>query len=235
MKVIKKFLMKVKGYREGNILTVKDASKAKMQLLLGDRKDSKGRISDMIKKGRSDVFVYYSGHGIPGMKEGKGYLVPIDASPDKPNLTCYSLETFFLNLKKLKAKHITVVIDACFSGMSPRNKMLIKDASPAMLKTSKTLPSGTEELTLFTASQPDEIASWNNKANLSLFTSYWIKGLVGNADKDRFGDENGVITIKELKRYLKEKVTYEARKRYGRSQHPQVKYDKNKSLIRLSD
>ena len=65
----------------------------------------------------TDVFVYYSGHGFPGLTDHKGYLLPVDADPNIAEGTGYGLDMLIGNLQAMGARSVTVVIDACFSGL----------------------------------------------------------------------------------------------------------------------
>ena len=62
--------------------------------------------------------MFYSGHGVPGLSDGRSYLFPVDADPATPQLNGYPLATLYANLAKLRARSITVMLDACFSGGS---------------------------------------------------------------------------------------------------------------------
>ena len=71
------------GYKEGNIFFVNNASKSDFELYFGNDKSYRGKLYNAVKEGRSDVFVYYSGHGAPGLKDKKGYFVPVEADPQR--------------------------------------------------------------------------------------------------------------------------------------------------------
>ncbi len=59
---IKKFLIDTLGYKDGNILFEKDTTKATLEMLFGIKDDHRGMLFNYIKPGKSDVFIYYSGH-----------------------------------------------------------------------------------------------------------------------------------------------------------------------------
>ena len=58
-------------------------------------------------------------------------------------------------------------------------------------------------------------------AQLGLFTRYFVEGMLGRADTDS-GNGNGSIELFELKDFLASKVGYQARRRYSRTQIPEV-------------
>jgi hypothetical protein len=49
----------------------------------------------------SDVTVFYSGHGVPGLKSKRGYLLPVNADPNKPEINGYPVDTLYANLAKI--------------------------------------------------------------------------------------------------------------------------------------
>ena len=126
---MKRYLMNVLGYREGNIIYLKDATQAEMQSAFGNNVTHKGKLWRFIRKGVSDVTVFYSGHGVPGLKDKRGYLLPVDADPNAPEINGFPMDVLYKNLSQLGARSVTVYIDACFSGDSSAG-LLIKSAEP---------------------------------------------------------------------------------------------------------
>ncbi len=74
---MKNFLIKTFGFREGNILFYENGTQAVFNTLFGTEKEHRGRLFDLVKPGKSDVFIYYSGHGAPDPESDQGYFVPI--------------------------------------------------------------------------------------------------------------------------------------------------------------
>ena len=215
------------GYSPRNVLVLNDANQSELLANFGSPDNEKGRLYDMVRAGRSDVFVFYSGHGVPG-ENGSGYLLPVDADPGKPQLTGYAVATLVRNLSRSRARSVVLAIDACFSGISDAGP-LIKDASPVYL--SAKLPAGIANGVMLTAAEGNQIASWDRDAKMGLFTRYLLEGLLGKAD-DRAHGGNGdaQVSAAEIKRYLASEVTYEARRRYGRDQTPQMAGDPGRGL-----
>jgi hypothetical protein len=219
-RIIKEYLIKALGYEKENIIFLKDAKKSDFERIFGTEKDYKGMLYNYIIPQKSDVFIYYTGHGAPDIETKSGYFVPVDCHPDFVRLNGYALETFYKNLLQIPAKSITVVIDACFSGASEKG-MLIAKASPLLGVV--LMPTFSGRLNVFTSCGEDEISSWYPDKNHSLFTYFFLKGLQGEADLDK----NNVITLGELKEYLSEKVNYWAKRLFNRKQTPIFKGDEN--------
>ncbi len=211
----KKYAMMTLGIREGNIIDMRDATGAQMNRVFGTQTHHQGQLSDWVRKGTSNVYVYYAGHGAPGGSDGNAYLIPSDADSSRIEINGYPLNILYDNLARLPAKSVTVVLEACFSGSSPSGAV-ISNASPVYLKT-KT-PGVPKNITVIAAGASDQMASWENDGSNGLFTKYYLMGMSGEADKKPSGNGDGIVAHEELKAYLHETVTYFARRYYGRDQ-----------------
>lgn len=215
---VKNYLIKTLGYKEGNIIFETDITKARFEALFGIPNDHRGLLYDFVKPGESDVFIYYSGHGAPDISSQKGYFVPSDCDPSKISFNGYALEVFYNNISKLKAKTMTIVLDACFSGGTNTGDWLIPDASPAMLKVKEPVFSF-ENMVVLSSAANDQISSWHNDQQHGLFTYFFLKAIAGLGDKDK----NKKLTYNEIFDYISdtsEGVPYWARRLYGRMQNP---------------
>ncbi|MCG2727020.1 MAG: caspase family protein [Elusimicrobia bacterium] len=210
--LVKEYLVSALGFQQNNIIYLENPTKANMEEVFGNRDNYKGKLYDYVKKDKSDVFVYYTGHGAPDLDTRQGYFVPSDSDPNYVKLNGYSLSVFYDNLSKLRAKNVNVVIDACFSGMSNKG-MIITKASPLMI--APILP-GSGKIKVFASSNQDEVSSWYPEKRHSLFTYFFLKGLQGEADKNK----DKTMTYGELYDYVFEHVPYYARRLYGRKQTP---------------
>ena len=213
-----KYAKEALGIREDNIIFLKDATKADFAATFGTESNPKGQLHDWIEPGKSNVFVYFVGHGAPGAKGKGSFLVPVDASPTRIELTSYPLKTMYENLGKLPAKSITLVLEACFSGLSQAGSVIPK-ASPVFIKSK--LPDAPKNLTLISAGAQDQIASWEQDESHSLFSKFFLLGMSGKADEKPIGDGNGKVALAELRQYVNYNVSRMARRYYGREQTPQ--------------
>ena len=126
----KRYVLDVLGYDPDNVIDLRDASQAEMMGTFGGpgTHESSTLWSYLDPVGGSDVVVFYSGHGVPGQRDRRGYLLPSDANPDTVEINGYPIDLLYENLGKLEeARGIRVYLDACFSGDSHRG-MLIRDA-----------------------------------------------------------------------------------------------------------
>ena len=62
-----------------------------------------------------NILIYYSGHGVLDTASETAYWQPVDAEMNRPAswINEYQLKS---ELKAIKAKHVMIVADSCFSG-----------------------------------------------------------------------------------------------------------------------
>ncbi|NQU57788.1 MAG: caspase family protein [Rhodospirillales bacterium] len=216
---IRKYAVQALGIREGNIIDMRDATSAQLVQVFGSERNHKGKVFDWVKPGVSRIFVYYAGHGAPGGGDASAYIVPVDAEAQRVELSGYLLSTLYANLSKVPAESITVVLEACFSGVSEGGSV-ISNASPVYLKTKA--PQVPDNITVIAAGGSNQMASWDEDRKHSLFTKYFLMGMSGEADASPYGNGDGKVNFVELEKYLDGTMTYLARRYYGRDQAAQI-------------
>ena len=215
----RRYVIDVLGFHPENILDLRDASQAEMEAAFGNERSHEGILWRYLNPdGGSLVVVFYSGHGVPGLKDGRGYLLPTNADPNTAEINGYPIDLLNGNLAKLhEAESVWVFLDACFSGSSHRG-MLVRAASPASVTPS--LPAGVaERVTLLAAASGDQVASWDEEAGHGLFTRHLLDALYGEGDVD----QDGLVTAREAKVYLDRHMTRAARRIYGRHQRADLR------------
>ena len=225
----KQFALETLGISDKNIIDLRDVTLNEMETVLGNARSHTGKLWRWIRPRESDLFVFYSGHGVPGMKDRRAYLLPVGGNPDMAEFQGYPLELLYKNLTKMEARSTTVFIDACFSGQSPGGQ-LVRNASGIRVVT-KTLPA--TSLTIISAAREDQVASWDREAKHGLFTRHLLRALTGAADQERYGKADGNITLDEIHEYLDREMSYAARRQYGRTQQAMVFGDPDKVIISL--
>ena len=209
-------------------------SRDKIKLLINDtanyieiKKLLKRWLKNEIVKGKTDVYLFFAGHGLVSDNQKDLYLIPFDGEPSLLDDTSIKRSELFSLISENDPSSITAFLDTCYSGLTRQNKMLIADARPLKIVSDKsTIPSN---INLLTASSNNQIASGLEEAEHGMFSHYLMDGLSGKADLNK----NKKITAEELHSYLREKVKKQALK-LGRDQTPQFKGDKNKVLVRLN-
>jgi len=226
---MKRFVVEILEINERNIIDMRDVTRADLEVVFGNARTYKGKLWRWVRPQESDVFVFYSGHGVPGMNDGRQYLLPVDGDPDKAEIGGYPVELLYSNLAKLDARSVTVFLDACFSGESPSGT-LVRNASGIRV-TPKEIPQ--VSFTVVSAARIDQVASWDKEAQHGLFTKYLLEALYGAADGKRYGNSDRRITLSEIKVYLDREMTYAARRSYGREQRAMVSGNPDKVIVKL--
>jgi formylglycine-generating enzyme required for sulfatase activity/TPR repeat protein len=229
---MKRFVIEVLGFREGNIIDLRDATQAQLFSAFGNEHNHEAKLWSWVKQGKSDVVVFYSGHGVPGLQDQRGYLLPVDADPDTPEFNGYPVDLLYANLAKLKARSVTVYLDACFSGESPKGRLTKAASNIGLSHVPENVDAG---ITVVTAARGDQLASWDKEAKHGLFTHYLLEGLYGAADGAGYGNGDGDVTLAEVQAYLDNEMTYAARRTYLRRQQVTVRGDEGLVLASVPE
>lgn len=83
------------------------------------RKNILNTFRDLAKKVQPEdsLLVYYAGHGHIDSITGKGSWIPVESATDDPSAWISNRDiTDYLNINAIKARHILLVSDSCFSG-----------------------------------------------------------------------------------------------------------------------
>jgi hypothetical protein len=67
-------------------------------------------------KAEDNLLIYYAGHGFLDMDTGRGYWLPVNAEPYPDTANWISTEDITDILNSMRAKHVLVVADSCYSG-----------------------------------------------------------------------------------------------------------------------
>jgi len=175
-----------------------------------------GELQKAILKGETEVFVFYSGHGVPSKDGEKVFLFPSDGKVERLERQGYDINKLYTNLSKLGAKSVTVILDACFSGAA-RSSEKIKTKNlvatkgifvrPKLLQLWQTNP----YFSVFNSSNANETSLGFDQSATGLYTYYLCLGLQGEADQN----EDHKITAGELNSYVSSKVVDASRKIFG--------------------
>ena len=177
-----------------------------------------------VNKGKTDVYVFYSGHGYPSQDGNSLYFLPFNVDKQYLDRTSVKQKEVVAALQKAQAKSVTMFIDACYSGQTRGGEVLIAGLKPIVAKTDeKAYPA---EFTVITASAADQFSSASQDLKHGIFSFYLMKGLEGDADLNK----DGKITSGELQQYLSEMVGKQAMG-LNRTQNTQLFGDANKVLV----
>ena len=190
-----------------------------------------GELQKAIVKGQTEVYIFYSGHGIPSKNGDKVYLLPNDGRIEAIDKQGYELSTFYESLNSLQAKSVTLFMDACFSGMS-RSSESNEAKNLIASKGAKIKPQiyqawlANPNFTVFSSSDFDQTSLGFDSSETGLFTYYLCAGLQGKADAN--ADKS--ITSGELFDYISAHVAETSVKIRG-IQTPQFNGNRNQVLV----
>ena len=177
-----------------------------------------------VTKNKTDVFVFYSGHGLPSEDGQSLYFLPYGVDKQFLSRTAVGQKDVVSALQASKPKSVTMFIDSCYSGLSRTGETLLASARPISLK-SKDI-GYPPEFTVISASSPDQISSSSPELQHGIFSFYLMKGMEGDADINK----DGKITAGEMQQYVSDKVQRQAMS-MNRKQEPQLIGDANRVLV----
>jgi hypothetical protein len=239
---IKSYVIDVLGYAPDNILYIENATQGQLLTVFGSESNPEGKLANYLRPGKkSDVLVYYSGHGVPapGPRAGdaadaQADLLPADADPSTLGQNGFPVQLLLDNLRQLDAKSVTVLLDACFSGMSGGGTLL-PHASVVTRPATPVTAGEAHGLTVITAAGADQLANWDTVKKHGLFTEYFLEAVYGRADDAQYGGHgDGKITLGAVEQYLDDEMSYVARRQFGRRQKATVTGDAGTVLASLT-
>ena len=176
------------------------------------------------KEGR--VLFYFAGHGGTDPTSKTAYLVPFDGDPEDLADTALSVGEIEKEIGKLPLSRGIIVADACFSGAGGRS-VLPKGARPLATVFRTPYPDHYKNLTVFGASEGNQISGDLPKEGHGIFTYYFLRGLEGEAKS------GNAVTPKSLERYLSRTVSQAFRHHYDSGeQTPVVSGDMKGVLVK---
>ena len=177
-----------------------------------------------VKKGKTEVFVFFSGHGLPSQDGKSLYLLPWGVDKDFVEKTAINQQEIITSLQAVQPKSVTMFLDSCYSGQARGGETLLASARPIALKAeANAYP---PNFTVISASAPDQLSSSSPDLKHGIFSYYLMKGMEGDADLNK----DSKITIAEIQEYLTELVGRQAMG-MNRKQQPQLFGDADKVLI----
>ena len=183
---------------------------------------AKNWLSRSVKQGKTDVYVFFAGHGLASDNGEKMYLLPYDGSPQFLDRTAILRDELFSDIASANPRSVTVFLDTCYSGTTRGTDMLIAARPIAIRAKQQNIPDG---FTVFTAAGGDQTAKPLEEAKHGMFSYFLMKGMEGDADSNN----DNQITAAELHEYVEQNVVQQS----GGSQVPELQGDANRVLVRF--
>jgi len=177
----------------------------------------------LTKKNKSDIYIFFAGHGLASNDGEQIYLLPFDGRVKLLDDTALVRNRLFNEIQQANPKSVTVFLDTCYSGKTRSEETLIA-SRPVEIKAKKqSVPNG---FTLFSAAGADETSNPLYEAKHGIFSYFLMKGMEGEADINN----DNQITANELHYYLKENVAQHS----DDEQTPELQGDKDRVLVQFN-
>jgi hypothetical protein len=174
------------------------------------------------KQGKTDVYVFFAGHGLASEDGQKMYLLPYDGAPELLDKTAILRDELFQDIASANPRSVTVFLDTCYSGTTRGTDMLIASRPIAIKAIQKSVPKG---FTVMTAAAGDQTAKPLEEAKHGMFSYFLMKGMEGDAD----ANNDNQITAGELHQYVQQNVVQQS----SGSQTPELQGDADRVLVRF--
>jgi hypothetical protein len=206
------------GIPESNITTMVNDKAEQGDVILAV-KDWMRRSS---KPGKSDVYVFFAGHGLASQDGEEMYLLPYDGRPRLLEDSAISRERLFADISAANPRSVTVFLDTCYSGTTRGTDMLIASRPIAIRALEQSIP---DNFTVMTAAAGDQTAKPLEEAKHGMFSYFLMKGMEGEAD----ANNDNEITAGELHSYVQTNVIQQS----SGSQTPELQGDADRVLVRF--
>ena len=181
--------------------------------------------------GKEDtVIIFLAGHGATEQDasslDGDGlekYILPYNADPKDLYASALPMSEVSRIFQRISSERLVFIGDTCYSGASGGRTIFAggtrANVSGAFLER---LLQGKGRV-IITASDANEVSAEKDELKHGVFTYYLLEGLRGKADLD----QDGVITVDEVYRYVSMKVPQAT----GQNQHPVKKGETTGQII----
>lgn len=178
------------GIPEKHVMIYNDASYGSMREAFSDLKMINEVAGENMK-----VIIYYAGHGAPDDATLEPYLIPVDAARVNKDV-CIPLAYVYQQLGSMNLKSAMVFLDACFSGATREDKMMVDNARGIARVPKKQGLQG--NVAVFSATSEAQTALPYHEKGHGIFTYYLLK---------RLKETKGNVTLADLKEYVTKQVS----------------------------
>ena len=206
------------GISDSNIKTLVNAKAEQGDVILAV-KDWMRRSS---KPGKTEVYVFFAGHGLASDDGEQMYLLPYDGRPRLLDDTAILRDRLFADISAANPRSVTVFLDTYYSGTTRGTDMLIASRPIAIKALKQSVP---DNFTVMTAARGDQTAKPLEEAKHGMFSYFLMKGMEGEAD----ANQDNKITAGELHEYVERNVVQQS----SGSQTPELQGDANRVLVRF--
>ena len=138
---------------------------------------------------KDNLLIYYAGHGWLDKDADEGYWLPMDASKEDES-NWISNATITSSVRAIRAKHIIIVADSCYSGKLIRGLHIQRKTSDYLTRISKK-----KARVVLTSGGLEPVADAGGKGQHSVFASAFIEAL-----KENKGVLDGISLFAKIRR-----------------------------------
>jgi len=207
------------GIPSSNIKELVNAKADRVEITLA----VKDWIARSTKSGKTDIYVFFAGHGLSTADGKDMFLLPYDGLPRLLQDSAIKRDQLFADIQKANPKSVTVFLDTCYSGTTRGTDMLIASRPIAIRALKQSIPNN---FTVFSAAAGDQTSKPLEEAKHGMFSYFLMKGMEGDADTN----SDNKITARELHAYVKENVTQQS----SGSQTPELQGNKDRVLVQFN-
>ncbi|MHC1702985.1 MAG: caspase domain-containing protein [Tenuifilaceae bacterium] len=199
----KDYCINTLGLPEKNITFMLDATSGQISQGI-----NKLKLLSKVSGGKSQLIVFYAGHGLPDENTKEPYLIPVDVNG--ANVTSgIKLQDLYANLTEFPSERVTVYLDACFTG-GARNAGLIESRGVKVRPKEGVLKGN---IVVFSSSSGEQSSLPYADAKHGMFTYYLLKKLQ---------ETKGDVSYWELSDFLNERISIESILVNSKEQNPVV-------------
>ena len=179
-------------------------------------------ISRSTKQNKTDIYLFFAGHGLATADGKDMFLLPYDGLPRLLQDSAIKRDQLFADIQKANPKSVTVFLDTCYSGTTRGTDMLIASRPIAIRALEQSIPSN---FTLFSAAAGDQTSKPLEEAKHGMFSYFLMKGMEGDADTN----SDNKITARELHAYIEQNIVQQS----SGSQTPELQGDKDRVIVKF--
>ena len=159
------------GVKPDNVKLLTDNNAQRADILLA----FKYWLPAHINAGKTDVIIYFSGHGLSQEQVKQRYFLPFDVNTDLLEETAINQKNLFKQLSLAGAKSVVVFLDTCFSGANRVGQTLVQNQRAVNLKqNAEALPAG---FSVLSAASNQQVAYGDDSLQHGVFTFFLLKGI----------------------------------------------------------
>ena len=159
------------GVKPDNVKILTDSNAQRADILLA----FKYWLPAHINAGKTDVIIYFSGHGLSQEQVKQRYFLPFDVNTDLLEETAINQKNLFKQLSLAGAKSVVVFLDTCFSGTNRGGQTLVPNQRAVNLKqNADALPAG---FSVLSAASNQQVAYGDDSLQHGVFTFFLLKGI----------------------------------------------------------